>query len=258
MRKQKVIEKLKTISLLATGDELIDGDIQNTNSPQFAKILTTLGAAIFQHMQTSDKKSEIKAALAYLLQSSDAVIMTGGLGPTSDDNTRFALAEMIQQELVFNEEVWQDIEAHFKRRNFPMAASNRQQALFPKGAILYPNLLGTAWGCEMHFQNKRIFMLPGPPKECVPLFEQYVLPSLEAAGFLKQKNIYRWLTQGLIEGEISTQIDEIVKPYGLETGYCWMPPHLEIKIISYHRDIDAALLARLNVYLKEYLSVDAH
>jgi nicotinamide-nucleotide amidase len=244
---------LKTISILATGDELINGDIQDANSLQFAKTLSEQGACLYQHLQASDKKQDIISGLRYLLSHSQAVITTGGLGPTSDDNTRFAIAEVIQQELKFNEMVWEDIIAHFKRRNFPMAESNRQQALFPETADLYQNLLGTAWGCHIAFDNKHIFMLPGPPKECVPLFENHVIKDLDNFGFLQQKHIYRFLTTGLIEGSIATEIDAMVKPYGLETGYRAFSPYLEIKVISYGNKIDDVLLATLHRCLGDHM-----
>jgi len=100
----------KRISFLATGNEIIEGEIQDTNGNYFARTLHELGATIYQHVQVSDNRDEICNALHYLLAHSDAVIITGGLGPTSDDNTRYAVAEVTQKELIFDDASWKYIE----------------------------------------------------------------------------------------------------------------------------------------------------
>jgi isocitrate dehydrogenase len=220
----------KTISFLGTGNELIQGDVLDTNSNYFAKEINKNGGNIYQHLQVSDKKHEIVAALRYLFARSDAVIITGGLGPTSDDTTRFALADAIDSKLYFSETAWLHVKNRLKRFNLEINDANRQQALFPLNAELYHNELGTAFGCYLKWQNKHIFMLPGPPKECRPLFQRYVVVKLMEAGFLSQKKMVKWLTLGLIEGEIASEIDTIASA-NVETSYRWDYPYLEIKLI---------------------------
>lgn len=250
---------IKKISLLATGNEIIYGDIHDANGVHFAKIISAKGGVFYQHVHTSDYKSEISCALKYLLDHSDAVITTGGLGPTSDDNTRYAIAETIKEELIFNDEAWMHVVNRLKQFNLTATDANRQQALFPKNAELYPNLNGTAFGCHIEWNHKHIFMLPGPPKECHPLFHQYVLPSLKNSGFFVAKKTYRWLTLGLSEGEIAAQIDEIAKPYPVETGYRWNYPYIEIKIATDpNNDINILLQSIETLLLPNLVSHDAH
>lgn len=219
----------KMISFLSTGNEIIQGELQDSNGHSFAKVIHKNNGDIYQHIQVSDKKHEISAALKYLLNKSDAVVVTGGLGPTSDDRTRFAIAEVTGSQLAFDETAWSHVVKRLKSFNLPITDANRQQALFPVDAKLYPNTNGTAFGCELQWKNKYIFMLPGPPKECHPLFEQYVLPILREANFFSTKKTLSWLTLGLIEGEIAPQIDEIAKSYSAEMAYRWNYPYLEIK-----------------------------
>lgn len=151
---KKTYKKTKKISFLATGNEIIQGEIQDTNSNFFAKSISINGGNIYQHIQASDKKNDISFALKYLLTKSDAVIVCGGLGPTSDDRTRFAIAEVINKDLYFNETAWLHIIKRFERFNMPLPDTNRQQALFPVAAKLYPNEFGTAFGCLIEWQDK--------------------------------------------------------------------------------------------------------
>lgn len=233
---------MKKISLLATGNELVEGDMQDSNGHYFARSLFDAGATLFQHLQCSDQKEDIECALKYLLQHSDALIITGGLGPTSDDNTRFALSDVIEQPLVFNEEAWEAIRVRFERYQFPLIESNRQQALFPEGAQRYENPNGTAQGCHVNYLGKHLFLLPGPPRECLPIFEQHVKPTLETLGFFHKKQRYRWLTMGLSESHIAEKVDALVRSRGYETGYRWSYPYLEIKLSPAHEDADQSAL----------------
>lgn len=221
----------KMVSFLATGHEIINGDIQDTNSNYFAKSIYASDGSVFQHMQVSDKKQEIASALQYLLDKSDAVVVTGGLGPTSDDMTRFAIADVMRCELKLSEPAWTHVEKRLTNFNLAVTDANRQQALFPTNAELYPNHNGTALGCHVKWRNKSIFMLPGPPKECRPMFDNFVLPTLRTADFFNKKKKYQWITLGLIEGEIADEIDTISKDYSVELGYRWNYPYLQVKLI---------------------------
>jgi isocitrate dehydrogenase len=235
---EKIIQKcltpscIKKISLLATGNEIIEGDIIDTNSNYFAKKIVELGGEIYQCLQVSDQKTEISLALKYLLNNSDAVIICGGLGPTSDDNTRFAISEVIKCPLYFDELAWTHIVERLQSFNLKVTNSNKQQALFPTASQLYKNENGTAFGCMTEWQGKQIFMLPGPPKEAIPLFEKHLISTFEEKNFFRKKIVLRWLTLGLIEGEIAPEIDKITELYNLRSGYRWNYPYLEIKIIS--------------------------
>jgi nicotinamide-nucleotide amidase len=212
----------KHIALLATGDEIVVGDILNTNAQHIAKALFSHQMFISEQRIVRDDETQICNTIASLLENNDALIITGGLGPTTDDRTRFALAKAIQQPLVFFEEVWQSILNRFQQRygttdNVPV--SNRQQALFPQDANILPNPNGTAAGCWYYSKNKLIFMLPGPPKECLPMFSDYVFPLLQRENFGEKFHFKNWLISGIGEGAIAEKLETALIGLGCRTGY---------------------------------------
>ncbi len=231
----------KTISLLATGDEIISGDIQDSNTHQFASAIAAQGGDIYQRVQCADNQADIVAALRYLLNHSSAVVITGGLGPTSDDKTRYAVAELTGHTLQVNEDAWQHIVTRLQRFQLTVNAANHQQALLPKDATLYPNPNGSAYGYHVMWQQHAIFVLPGPPSECMSMFTQHVLPRLAELQLLHTKVVYRWLTLGFIESHIAPQIDTCVQGYAVRTGYRWCYPYLEIKLVfdAGHESLEA-------------------
>ncbi len=244
---------LKKIAFIATGSEIIQGDLLESNCKNFATQIHEHGGAIYQHMHVSDQKNEIINAIEYLLKESDAVIITGGLGPTSDDNTRFAIADFMQTKLNFNEEIWSDIKRRLTRFKISISDANRQQAFFPTGATIYKNELGTASGFSLKKNHKIIISLPGPPKECLPLFNKYILSYLKEARFFQYKRKCRWLTLGLSEAETAAKIDEIVAPYECEAAYRWHYPYLEIKVSSQNIEHAQDFEEKIDSFLKSYI-----
>lgn len=236
----------KLVSFISTGSEIINGEISETNAKEFSKTIYGLGGNIYQHICVSDKQIEIKEALKYVLKKSDAVIVTGGLGPTSDDCTRFAVSDAVEQELVFNEKAWNHVVNRLKRFNLKLSENNKQQAFFPKNSTIISNENGTALGCHIKVSGKDIFMLPGPPKESLPMFNSFVLPQLNLADFFTKKNNCYWLTMGLIEGEIAPIIDKIVSGTSVKTGYRWSYPYIEIKITEIPETEIADITAKIN------------
>lgn len=244
------INQQKTIAFLATGSELLNGDLQENNAHLASKIIHEAGGNVRTKMLVSDDLKDIKHQLLHLLNDNDAVITIGGLGPTSDDNTRFAISESSQLTLELDEASWTHVQDRLKKFGLNVTESNRQQALFPKTATIWKNEFGTANACHLHWQGRDIFMLPGPPKEYLPLFEQKVMPYLEQANYFNARKAYRYLTLGLIEGEISSQVDAIAKKYQIATAYRWHYPYLEIKLIS-DQEVDAKGLGEIESLLRE-------
>lgn len=225
------------IALLATGDEITNGDIQNTNSQIIAQQLFAKGMLIGMHLSVSDSIAEIEDAMRFLLKTHRAIIITGGLGPTSDDLTRYALSKVINQPLVFDDNTWQNICARFIALGYQDTPpeGNRQQALFPPGAKIIPNPNGTAAGCYVQEERQLIFMLPGPPTECLPMVKETVIPQLIQQQFQEVLCYERWLLFGVSEGEIAQKLDALAKPFNCTTGYRLCYPYIEFKIISHHR-----------------------
>jgi nicotinamide-nucleotide amidase len=245
------------IALLATGDEISNGDILNTNSQEIAQRLMNQGMHVGMHMATPDSISEIEQAIRFLLKSHRALIMTGGLGPTSDDLTRFALGKAIDRELIFDEPTWNAICDRLKKFGYPTPPqSNRQQALFPAGANIIPNPNGTAAGCQLQFGNQWIFMLPGPPPECLPMLENAVLPTLVDNGLQHILRRRSWLLFGVSEGQIAEELDQIAKPFQCTTGYRLCYPYIEFKLHSNHENDFVALVPLIEKAIAPYLIAD--
>lgn len=250
-------EVLHKIAILATGDEISQGDILNSNSQEIALRLVTHGMQVRMHAAAPDSITEIEQALRFLLTIHQAVIITGGLGPTSDDLTRYALSKVLNRPLIFDELTWDNIAARLK--NFGYAnppESNRQQALFPEGATIIPNPNGTAAGCVAQLDEQLIFMLPGPPAECLPMVDTVVIKQLQKAHF--EQNSYRkkWLLFGVSEGKIAEELDAIAKPFHCITGYRLCYPYIEFKLHSNNQDDFNQLVALIEKNIQPYLLGD--
>lgn len=226
----------KSIALLATGDEIINGDILNTNAQKIAQILFDKQINVGQHMVASDDEQEIINSIEYLFRSHQVIITIGGLGPTSDDRTRFAIAKAINHDLIFDQASWSKIKKRLEKYGLSyIPESNKQQALFPENAKIYPNPNGTAAGClaENKLNNIIIIMLPGPPHECLPMFENFALPDLLNKNFSQQKCFKHWMLFGVGEGQIAEELEIILKKYpSCRPGYRVTFPYLEFKVLS--------------------------
>jgi nicotinamide-nucleotide amidase len=245
------------IALLATGDEIVRGDILNTNCQEIALRLANAGMEPGLQAITPDVIKDIEHCIRFLLSTHQALIITGGLGPTSDDLTRYALANYLNRELVFDNATWDTICARLNKFGIPVPPdSNRQQALFPEGAITIPNPNGTAAGCYLQIGEQFMFMLPGPPLECLPMVDTVVLKILTAANFPHISFHKKWLLFGASEGKVAEELDAIAKPFDCLTGYRLWHPYLEFKIYSSNEKDFNAVTALLEKSLAPYLLGD--
>lgn len=220
------------IGFLATGDELVYGDIANTNGQTMAQALRDAGFSLGMQLVVSDNEKAIESGLEFLLNQHDIIIITGGLGPTSDDRTRFAVAKIIHETLELNDFSWTSIQNRLNKMNIAPSAHHKQQALFPKSAIILENKNGSANGCRLHYNNKIIFLLPGPPHECLPIFHEEILTFL-IKNYLSTKLFHhKWRLFGVIEGDLAAHLDNLLKTYNCQTAYRWNYPYLDFKVRS--------------------------
>jgi nicotinamide-nucleotide amidase len=171
---------LDRIELVAIGNELLLGHTLDTNGADIARVLADLGIEIVRRSAVPDRAEEIVAAVADALRRSGAVITTGGLGPTRDDVSKKAVADLYGMPLEFDETVWADIVARFARAQRTPVASNRGQAEVPRGATVLRNRWGTAPGLWLEGQPGLTIMLPGVPREMRKLLAFEVAPRLAA------------------------------------------------------------------------------
>lgn len=164
--------------IIAIGSELVSGQSLDTNSQWLSRELSTLGIPVHFHTTLGDDLDENVAAFRIAIARADLILVSGGLGPTQDDLTREALALVADVPLVEKAEALEAITAMFARRSRPMAERNRVQALFPLGAEMVPNRVGTAPGIWMKVANAVVTCLPGVPSELRTMYEEQVRPRL--------------------------------------------------------------------------------
>jgi nicotinamide-nucleotide amidase len=170
---------MMTVEILAVGTELLLGNIVNTNAQYLASNLALLGFGVLHQTVVGDNPGRLSDAIQLALSRCDILITTGGLGPTGDDITRETAASVMGIELVLNEEEFHGIEEFFKKLGREMGENNKKQAMLPHDCIVLKNDWGTAPACVIEKNGKIVIMLPGPPREMKPIFEQRVKPYLE-------------------------------------------------------------------------------
>ncbi len=164
--------------IVAIGTEILLGEITDTNSVYLARQLRDIGVNVFFMTTVGDNLARIADAIAAALDRAEIVITTGGLGPTVDDMTRQAVADVAGRPLIFHESLYQGIEERFRGFGVAMTANNRQQAYLPKGATLIENLVGTAPAFLVESERGVVISLPGVPREMKYLVTESVIPHL--------------------------------------------------------------------------------
>ena len=168
--------------IIAVGTELLLGSIVNTNARDLSEDLSGLGINVFYHTVVGDNPKRLRSAVEIARGRADIIITTGGLGPTYDDVTKEVLADCFGKALVYHQEIGDRLRDFFAKRvpGQAMSENNLRQAYFPEGSTVLENQKGTAPGCAFFAGGKHVIMLPGPPRECRPMFREAVIPYLKA------------------------------------------------------------------------------
>lgn len=169
-----------TVEIVTIGDEVLSGFIVNGNARTLGELLTRAGHRVAWASTVGDVETEIISSFKHAAQRAAAVIVTGGLGPTKDDLTRFAVADLLECGLNLHAESLEKIERRFRERGLKLPESNRVQAEIPEKAETIPNPIGTAPGIYFLYQQTHFFLLPGVPKEMEAMLNRTVLPKLKA------------------------------------------------------------------------------
>lgn len=212
------------VELISVGTELLLGNIVNTNAAYLAEQCAALGLSCYYQSVVGDNAGRLKATLTSALERSDIVILSGGLGPTTDDLTKETAADVLQMPLVMDACSLERIEGFFSSRGIEMTENNKKQALVPEGAVVLENKNGTAPGLILEKDGKRVILLPGPPNELIPLFENKVKNYLEAlepgiiySRTVKICGIGESKAASMIQDLIDSQTNPTVAPYA-KTG----------------------------------------
>ncbi len=181
-RRCKYMLHFASAEILCVGTEILIGDIVNTNAAYISSRLAALGINQYYQTVVGDNPGRLSEQLRLSLSRCDLVIMTGGLGPTYDDLTKETAAAVMGRKLYCHEESLTRLKGYFASFNRPMTENNLKQAMIPEGSVVFNNDNGTAPGCciEDESANKAIIMLPGPPREMVPMWDDSAEPYLRA------------------------------------------------------------------------------
>jgi nicotinamide-nucleotide amidase len=234
------------IELVNTGDELLLGDTINTNAAWLGQQIAALGLMVSRHLVVSDGAA-IKEAMAEAASRSDVVLVSGGLGPTSDDLTRESIAELLGLPMELNEGIQSHLEAFFAKRNRAMSAANLKQAMVPRGAMVMDNPFGTAPGLYFPAElshsrgwNTHFFLLPGPPRELKPMMETLVEPRLRAMlpDGADRRVLYLKVT-GVGESDIVEKVEKKLEAIaGLTLGYCIRNGDVDVRLSGAVEPVD--------------------
>ena len=204
-----------TAELLAVGTELLLGNIVNTDARDLSQLLAAMGINVHYHSVVGDNPGRLKAAVELAKSRADILITTGGLGPTCDDLTKQVLAEAFGKKLVFHPECADEIRAFFEQSGRTMTENNLQQAWLPEGCTVLDNEWGTAPGCAFQSGEHYVVMLPGPPRECIPMFREKATPWLArlSEGVIHSRTL-RVFGKGesQVESLLRDQMNELTNP----------------------------------------------
>ena len=241
--------------LITIGDEILIGQIVNTNSVFLAKVLNKIGIEIAQITSISDERTAITKALDASSERAELVILTGGLGPTKDDITKHTLCSYFDDTLVENKEILAHIEEIFEKYvTTPINDQNRQQALLPSKAKILKNQHGTASGMWFEKEGQVIISLPGVPFEMKALMTHEVLPALKdhfSRPFIIHKTV---LTYGLGESAIAQRIEDWENALPQDIKLAYLPNLGRVRLrLSGKGEVEAELEQRIDSKIEKLL-----
>lgn len=219
------------VEMLSTGDEVLYGQIVDTNAAWLADFLFEQGLPLSRRNTVGDKLDDLVSILRERSTQADVLIVNGGLGPTSDDLSALAAATAKGESLVLHEPWLAQMETFFKERGRVMAPSNRKQAEIPASAEFIDNPVGTACGFAIKLNRCLIFFTPGVPSEFKVMVQQEILPRLRARFDIPEPPLcLRLTTFGRSESDLAQSLDHLTLPAGVSMGYRSSMPIIELKL----------------------------
>ncbi len=231
-------------TILNIGDELLIGQVVNTNASSMSQMLIAAGIDVCGTFVIGDRADDIDFYLRHCIERSDVVLITGGLGPTKDDITKKTLCDFFHSELYENQEALANVKRIFDARGYELTPINRQQAWVPRCCTMVNNILGTAPCMWFDYQGKVVVSMPGVPFEMVNLMQTEIIPRLQAhfrTDQIVNKNI---LVQGIGESFLSDLIEpwELSLPSTIRLAYLPQSGMLKLRLTARGSHDDRALL----------------
>ncbi len=225
--------------IITIGDEILIGQILDSNSKWIAKELNKIGISVYQITSIQDDKKHIIDVVENAKKNVDLVIVTGGLGPTKDDITKHTLTELFNDRLVKNQEIETHIKQLFAQINYQYTNLDLEQALLPSNAIILKNNLGTASGMWFFEAEKAVISLPGVPNEMKGLMKDKVIPKLQKnynLPFIKHQTL---VTYGLGESNIAKRLENFEQKLPTHIKLAYLPAYgkTRLRLSAYGNDI---------------------
>jgi nicotinamide-nucleotide amidase len=220
--------------IIAVGSELLTPQRLDTNSLYLTDQLNALGVEVVRKTVVGDERERLMDSILGAIARSQIIVLTGGLGPTEDDLTRDAVASAVGRPLVFRQDICDQIEERFRRFGRKMVETNRRQAFVIEGAEVLPNDRGTAPGQWIRHDSRMLMLLPGPPAELKPMFENHCLPRLNQALPAQVIRVLQLRCVGIPESDLDQLISPVYKQY----------PNLATTILAVSGEIHVHLRAR--------------
>lgn len=243
--------------ILTIGDEILIGQVTDTNATYMANALNDEGFDIVQHLSVADTRDGIRHGLDQALALADVVLMTGGLGPTKDDITKKVLAEYVGTELVFHEESWERLQKIYRGFGREAGKHHRVQCELPASATVLTNERGTAPGMWLEHNGKILVSMPGVPYEMRYLVDNEVVPRLRAGNLDAQRQrSLTILTAGAGESTIAEAIETIEDALPDHVGLAYLPDLGTVRLRLTTRGTDEAVMqAELTEYQRQIEAV---
>lgn len=221
-------------SILNIGDELLIGQVVNTNASHISQMLIAAGIDVCGTYVVGDNADDINFYLRHCIERSDVVLMTGGLGPTKDDITKTTLCQFFHSELYENSEALANIQRIFTLRGYELTPVNRQQAWMPRCCTMVNNVLGTAPCMWFEYEGKVIVSMPGVPFEMVNLMETEIIPRIQSHFRTDQIVNKNLLVQGIGESFLSDLIEpwELALPKTIRLAYLPQSGMLKLRLTA--------------------------
>lgn len=218
-------------AILGIGTELTDGQIVNKNAAWLSSHLKEYGVLTTHHLVVPDDRRLIRDALDFCAGKCDVLFVTGGLGPTSDDFTRDLISEWSELPLEWHEASWQHVNTRLTSRGYTVKEIQRQQCYFPRGSRVLFNSQGTANAFYLEAKGKKVFVLPGPPREIEAVWDSDIEAWLvDNTSDLDPRITRSWDTMGVGESDIATIVEDVLKGVEVEKGYRVHLPYVEAKM----------------------------
>ncbi len=213
----------KNAYLITNGDELLIGQVTDTNSKWIAEQLTGLGIKVKRIISVQDEEQEIIDALDEATDKADIIITTGGLGPTVDDITKKTFAKFLHKKMIFNQNFFDKVKEYVKKRGHKIDDMLFNYSHFPEGTIFLKNSVGSAPGMLFNYKGKKIFALPGVPPEMKSIFTEEIEPILKKDNngfYIIKKTV---LTSGEIEAALAEKLKDIVNDLPQHISFAYLP-----------------------------------